>query len=66
MVNYTNYILIKSLRISALHFPSYGLLTVDTFFFCFALSIFSVGCYRTHSAYFSFFKKLRKAFKKIP
>lgn len=33
MVNYTNYILIKSLRISALHFPSYGLLTVDTFFF---------------------------------
>lgn len=35
MVNYTNYILIKSPRISALKFSSYGLLMVDTFFFFF-------------------------------
>lgn len=38
MVNYTNYILIKSPRISALKFPSYGLLMVDTLFFFFFFS----------------------------
>lgn len=53
MVNYTNYILIKSPRISALKFPSYGLLMVDIPFFFFALSMSSVGCYKIHSAYFS-------------
>lgn len=63
MVNYTNYILIKSLRISAWNFPSYGLPMVDTFFPSLSLSIFSVGCYKTHFAYFFSSKKLCKAFK---
>lgn len=57
MVNYTNYILIKSPRIGALNFSSYGLLTVDTLFS--ALSSSSVGSVvKTHSAYFSSSKKL--------
>lgn len=41
MVNYTNYILIKSPGITALESLSYGLLVLDTYFF---RSIFTAGC----------------------
>lgn len=45
MVNYTNYILIKSPGITALESLSYGLLVLDTYFFF--RSIFTAGCCKT-------------------
>lgn len=62
MVNYTNYILIKSPRIGALKFPSYGLLMADTLFFFFLLWVAPLLA-AVKTAYFSSSKKLWKAFK---